>query len=72
MYIYVRQKIYKFGEIDLVVLEIQTAEFGNFTVSLNNTLVCSMSSFVFMAADTLLCVLKHTFVLHVFFYFLGH
>ena len=44
-------------EIGLVVLEIQKAEFGYFTVSVNNTLVCRTSSFVFLAADTLLCVL---------------
>ena len=44
-------------EIDLVVLEIQKAEFGNFTVPVNNTLVCHMSSFVFLAANTLLCAL---------------
>ena len=51
---YVRQKIYKFG---LVVLEIQMAEFGNFTVPVNNTPVCHTSSFIFLATDTLLCVL---------------
>ena len=34
------------------------AEFGNFTVPVNNTLVCLASSFGFLAADTLLCVLK--------------
>ena len=44
-------------EIGIVVLEIQKAEFGNFTVPVNNTLVCLTSSFVFLAADTLLCVL---------------
>ena len=44
-------------EIGLVVLEIWKAEFGNFTVPVNNTLVCRTSSFVFLAADTLLCVL---------------
>ena len=44
-------------EIGLVVLEIQNAEFGNFKVSVNNTLVCRTSSIVFLAADTLLCVL---------------
>ena len=44
-------------EISTVVLEIQKAEFGNFTVPVNNTLVCLASSFVFLAADTLLCVL---------------
>ena len=44
-------------EIGTVVLEIQKAEFGNFTVPVNNTLVCLASSFVFLAADTLLCVL---------------
>ena len=33
------------------------AEFGNFTVPVNNTLVCLASSFGFLAADTLLCVL---------------
>ena len=45
------------AEIGKVVLEIQKAEFGNFTVPVNNTLVCLASSFVFLAADTLLCVL---------------
>ena len=30
-------------EIGKVVLEIQKAEFGNFTVPVNNTLVCLMS-----------------------------
>ena len=35
-------------EINLVVLEIQKAEFGNFTVPVNNTLVCCMSSFAFV------------------------
>ena len=44
-------------EIDLVVLEIQKTEFGNFTIPVNNTLVCRVSSFVFLATDTLLCVL---------------
>ena len=44
-------------EIGTVVSEIQKAEFGNFTVPVNNTLVCLASSFVFLAADTLLCVL---------------
>ena len=44
-------------EIGLVVLEIQKAEFGNFMVPVNNILVCLASSFVFLAADTLLCVL---------------
>ena len=44
-------------EISTIVLEIQKAEFGNFTVPVNNTLVCLASSFVFLAADTLLCVL---------------
>ena len=44
-------------EIGAVVLEIQKAEFGNFMVPVNNTLVCLTSSFVFLAADTLLCVL---------------
>ena len=44
-------------EIGLVVLEIQMAEFGNFAVPANNTLVCRMSFFVFLATDTLLCVL---------------
>ena len=43
-------------EIGLAVLEIKKAEFGNFTVPVNNTLVCQ-KSFVFLAADTLLCVL---------------
>ena len=46
-------------EIGLVVLEIQKAEFGNFAVPVNNTLVCRTSFFVFLAADTLLCVLMH-------------
>ena len=44
-------------EISKVVLEIQMAEFGNFTVPVNNTLVCLASSFGFLAVDTLLCVL---------------
>ena len=44
-------------EIGLVVLEIQKAEFGNFMVPVNNTLVSHTSSFVFLAADTLLCAL---------------
>ena len=44
-------------EICLVALEIWKAEFGNFTVPVNNTLVCHTSSFVFLAVDTLLCVL---------------
>ena len=44
-------------EIGLVVLEIQKAEFGNFTVPVNNTLGCHTSSSVFLAADTLLCIL---------------
>ena len=47
----------KYVNIGLVVLEIQKAEFGNFTVPVNNTLVCLTSSFVFLAAATLLCVL---------------
>ena len=41
----------------VVILEIQKAEFGNFMVPVNKTLVCHVSSFVFLAADTLLCVL---------------
>ena len=44
-------------EISLVVLEIQKAEFGNFTVPVNNTLMCCTSSFVFLATDAVLCVL---------------
>ena len=44
-------------EIVKVVLEIQMVEFGNFTVPVNNTLVCLVSYFDFLAADTLLCVL---------------
>ena len=44
-------------EICLVVLEIWKAEFGNFTVPVNNTLVWRTPSFVFLAADTLWCVL---------------
>ena len=44
-------------EIGLVVLEIWKAEFGNFKVPVNNTLVCCTSSFVFLVPDTLLCVL---------------
>ena len=43
-------------EIRLVVLEIRKAEFGNFTVPVNNTLVYHMSSFVFLATDTLATV----------------
>ena len=43
-------------EIGLVVLEIQKAEFGNFAVPVNNTLVCC-TFFVSLATDTLLCVL---------------
>ena len=49
-------------EIGLVVFEIQKAEFGNFTVPVNNTLVCLASSFGFLAADTLLCVLMITLI----------
>ena len=48
------EKYVNLVEIGLVVLEIQKAEFGNFMVSVNNTLVCLASSFVFLAADTLL------------------
>ena len=44
-------------KIGLIVLEIQKAEFGNFTVPVNNTFVCRKSSSVFLAADTLQCVL---------------
>ena len=44
-------------EIGLVVLEIQKVEFGNFAVPVNSTLVCRTSFFVFLATDTLLCVL---------------
>ena len=33
------------------------SEFGNFTVPVNNTLVCLASSFAFLATDILLCVL---------------
>ena len=44
-------------EISSVVLEIQKAEFSNFTVPVNNTFVCRTSSFVFLATDTLLCIL---------------
>ena len=44
-------------EIGKVVFEIQMAEFGNFTVPVNSTLVCLVYSFGFLAADTLLCVL---------------
>ena len=44
-------------EIGLVVLEICKAEFSNFTVPVNNTLVCHVYSFVFLATETLLCVL---------------
>ena len=51
--VYVRQKIYKFGRNLLVVLKIQKAEFGKFTVPVNNTLVCH-TSFVFLATETLL------------------
>ena len=40
-------------EMYLVVLEIQKAEFGNFALPVNNTLVCHTSIFVFLAADTL-------------------
>ena len=55
-YSYVRQKYTNLVEIGLVVLEIRKAEFGNFMVPVNNALVCH-TSFVFLAADTLLCVL---------------
>ena len=48
-------------DIGLVVLEIQKAEFGNFTVPVNNTLVCR-TTFVFLAADTLLCVLLYMYI----------
>ena len=44
-------------EIVKVALEIQMAEFGNFTIPVNNTLVRLVSSFGFLVADTLLCVL---------------
>ena len=44
-------------EIGLGILEIQKVEFGNFAIPVNNTLVCCASFFVFLAADTLLCVL---------------
>ena len=44
-------------EIGLAVLEIQKAEFGNFVVPVNSTLVCRTSFFIFLANDTLLCVL---------------
>ena len=44
-------------EIGLAVLEIWQAEFGNFTLPVNKTLVYHMSSFAFLASDTLLCVL---------------
>ena len=43
-------------EIGLVVLETWKTEFSDFTVPVNNTLVCH-ASFVFLATDTLLCVL---------------
>ena len=39
----------------LVILEIQKAEFGNFTVPVNSTLVCH-ASFGCLAADTRPCV----------------
>ena len=42
--------------MSVVVLEIQKAEFGNFAVPVNNTCVVHVF-FVFLAADTLLCVL---------------
>ena len=43
-------------EIGLVVLEIRKAKFGNFTVPV----LCAMPSpFIFLAADTLLCVLMY-------------
>ena len=38
-------------EIGLVVLEIQKAEFGDFTVPVNNAFVCHVS-FAFLTADT--------------------
>ena len=44
-------------EIGLVVSEIWKAKSGDFTAPVNNTLVCCTSSFVFLAADTPLCVL---------------
>ena len=47
--VHVRQKMYKLGRNGIVVLEIWKAEFGEFTVPLNNTLVCCVS-FVFLAA----------------------
>ena len=63
--VYVRQKVYKFGRNWLstypVVLEIRKAEFGNSTVPVNNTLVCCASSFVFLVADTLPCILILSF-----------
>ena len=55
--VYVRQKYITLVEISLVVLEIWKAEFSNSTVPVNSILVCCTSFFVFLAADTLLCVL---------------
>ena len=43
-------------------MEIRKAEFGNFTVPVNNPLVCLTSSFVFLATNTLLCVLIKKFL----------
>ena len=43
-------------EISIVIFEIPKAEFGNFTVLVNNTPVCHAPSFVFLAADTVVCL----------------
>ena len=51
------RKYINLEEIGIVVLKIQKAEFGKFTVPVNNTLECHTSSFVFLATDTLLCAL---------------
>ena len=56
VYMYNRKYI-NLVEIGLVILEIWKAEFGNFTVPVNNKHVCRTSSFVFLVTDTLLCVL---------------
>ena len=67
--IYVRQKIYKFRRNQL-------GSFGDTKgliwqlCPVNNTFVCHTSSFVFLATDTLLCILN-TCVPHIFFCFFG-
>ena len=54
--VYVRQKYIDLAEISIIVLETQKAEFGDFTIPVNNTLECC-ASFVFLVADVRPCVL---------------